>query len=218
MLHTLRNFEKYNSNGGEFDRSSGERNGNKVSGESNREVSKTNSHITIMDLARLTSILPDDIIQTLITLGILRINTHDGVGQIIDKNTTVTATLGNNVTSSAGSGGGAGYGRGAPTAASTAPAADTTNAASTAIKGTSTAYDYLVYATNEYLDELILKYAPSPGSNNSILTVNPEYLQWTPLYTVDYKKDKWSILGKMEFQYNGSGGGKQGGGKHAKML
>jgi histone acetyltransferase MYST1 len=57
---------------------------------------------------------------------------------------------------------------------------------------------YSIYAPVELLDELIQKY-PANG-----LLVDPEKLQWVPLYITDPKRDKWSLKAKKDggFDHN----------------
>jgi hypothetical protein len=179
----------------------------------NTGISKndTTSAISIMDLARLTSILPDDIIATLITLNILRkitppppptttnnsnsnLNVIDGSGNVeyipLDKHVVLNASgaFGDHDSNSNNN---------------TNSTSSNNNRNSLALSQSNDLINYVIYAPNEYIDHLITKYSPSPTLNINggfgILIVNSDYLQWTPLYVVDYKKDKWSIRGKLEY-------------------
>lgn len=46
----------------------------------------------------------------------------------------------------------------------------------------------VIYAPDDLLEELIIKYPENK------LKVDPDKLHWTPFYTMDPKKDKWSIV------------------------
>lgn len=49
-----------------------------------------------------------------------------------------------------------------------------------------------LYTTESMLDELMIKF-PLNG-----LQVDVQYLQWSPLYITDCKKDKWAIRAKKD--------------------
>ena len=51
---------------------------------------------------------------------------------------------------------------------------------------------YFIYAPPEFIEALMQKY-PTNG-----LLVDPEKLQWAPLYVTDTRKDKWSIRAKKD--------------------
>jgi len=51
---------------------------------------------------------------------------------------------------------------------------------------------YVICAPPDVIDALLLKY-PLKG-----LQVDPERLNWAPLYVMDFRKDKWSIKGKRD--------------------
>jgi histone acetyltransferase MYST1 len=55
-----------------------------------------------------------------------------------------------------------------------------------------------IYAPPDLIDELMEKY-PASG-----LHVDPEKLQWVPLYVTDARKDKWSLKAKKDGQFDGS--------------
>lgn len=52
--------------------------------------------------------------------------------------------------------------------------------------------NYVICCPSEVITDLMVKY-PCTG-----LLVDPEMLQWAPLYVTDPKKDKWSIKSKKE--------------------
>jgi histone acetyltransferase MYST1 len=52
--------------------------------------------------------------------------------------------------------------------------------------------NYVICAPIDVVDALMIKY-PIKGPQ-----VDPECLNWAPLYVMDYKKDKWAIKGKRD--------------------
>jgi len=174
LLHTLRNYESIDAahRALHIDSAGGAETATATATATN--TSTDTSSISIMDLARLTSILPEDIIPVLLMLNILRPEgtkepeKEKGRSRCRDKD-----------------------------------------------KDSDTSSSYYLYVDNGYLDSLIVKYSPTLGSNSSIIVVNPEYLQWTPPYTVDYKRDKWNIRSYLEDANSGGGGGGGGTGTPA---
>lgn len=53
---------------------------------------------------------------------------------------------------------------------------------------------YTLHRNEDLLNALIAQYTPVAASAiDKCILVKSDCLQWTPLYTVDYKRDKWSI-------------------------
>lgn len=121
--------------------------------------------ISVMDITRITSILPDDVQATLQMLNLLHYST--------------TSSSSSNASPSSGSG--------------SSGAAGSNCTSNTGAEGAAQAAEgdeseqCVLYAPLDVIDSLLLKYPEGK------LPVQPEKLHWAPLYVMDPKKDKWSI-------------------------
>ena len=126
--------------------------------------------ISIMDITRLTSILPEDIQSTLNMLGLI----HNIGTNTTNTNSTTTITgINNNTNTNSNS-------------TNTTITNDINENNTNKIENEQQNH-YVLYAPLELIEELLLKYPDGK------LPVQPEKLHWAPLYVTDPKKDKWSI-------------------------
>mmetsp|Transcript_3666 Transcript_3666/g.6075 ORF Transcript_3666/g.6075 Transcript_3666/m.6075 type:complete len:791 (-) Transcript_3666:87-2459(-) len=128
--------------------------------------------VSIVDLTRITSILPGDVLATLNMLGLIRENQsgrnlNSSSSKAIEDN---FSSVDINSTSTA-----------------SAAVEDAQTQAGLGAKDGQSGSSFMLYAPTELLDALLIKY---PASR---LPVEPEKLHWAPLYVTDARKDKWSI-------------------------
>lgn len=132
--------------------------------------------ISIMDITRATSILPDDVQATLQMLQLLHYSGGEGAPSAAEVTTTTAgiAFLADSATEGS---------------------TDGTEAAENVETNTA---QCVLYAPFDQIDQLLLKYPEGK------LPVQPEKLHWAPLYVTDPKKDKWSIKSLRETKEHGS--------------
>lgn len=123
--------------------------------------------ISIMDLTRITSILPEDVLSTLHMLNLLRYQ---------DNNGNIVHQISSNDNNNNNCGGDVG------------PVGNKDSSINNNYLLQQQQARYVLYAPIELVDQLLVKY---PASK---LPVDVDKLHWAPLYVTDPKKDKWSIL------------------------
>ena len=136
--------------------------------------------LSVMDITRITSILPDDVHATLLMLNLLHyVNNSSGSSAGGDSLTSGAMVISNNNTSTSMESTG-------KESITTGNINNNNNTNISADASKESEY-YVIYAPVELIDTLLLKYPENR------LPVQAEKLHWAPLYVTDPKKDKWSI-------------------------
>lgn len=123
--------------------------------------------ISIMDLTKITSILPEDVMSTLNMLGLLHYNIGNNGGSEEDNNNANDHGDGHH--------------------SDPVDAINGNHNHSIIPSSNNSLEHYWLDASHDLIDELLVKY-PS----NKLVFMSDK-LHWTPLYITDPKKDKWSI-------------------------
>ena len=164
--------------GGRRNSSSAVRDGGPLLGGEGRKSSASDNtmenNLSIVELAHVTSIMPEDIVNTLKYIGILRSVCDETVASV-----TTTPAEAPNVSSTAGT---------TSSAASSSSLPSSSLSSPHGIRPANPMERYsIVIPSIQALDQLVHKY-PARG----VVNVQPQYLHWAPLYVTNGLKDKWS--------------------------
>jgi hypothetical protein len=135
--------------------------------------------VSIMDITRWTSILPEDIYNTLKFLNLIKTKRTANENEQSDHNLTegkAPACEDNSHTSIDSNG------------QHTGLLAYSNHVSTSTVHNDIMNYDVLIYAPTDLVNSLLLNKYPE-----SKIPVHSERLHWAPLYVVDPKKDKWSL-------------------------
>ena len=130
--------------------------------------------ISIMDLTKITSILPEDVLFTLNMLGLLHYNIESNGGNDEDN----INNNNNNIND---------HGDGHHSSDPPVNAIISIHNHNIIPNSNNSLEHYWLDASHDLIDELLVKY---PANK---LVFMSDKLHWTPLYITDPKKDKWSI-------------------------